>query len=556
VLVALTFRDYQTEGIERTMAAHAAGVRRPAGVLPTGTGKTIVFSGLIDRGHALGVYGERQLIIAHRDELIVQAWKKVRDVAPHLRVGIVKADTNEVRADVVVASVQTLRNLNRRNQIKNVGLVVVDECHHATAPTYRAVLDHYGCFEPAGSPGAYALGVTATMMRADSGALGEIWQSVAFRRGVAEMIRRGFLVQPRGKRIEIDKLDLDAVKMSAGDFADKALGDALEGAMAPEAIARAYREHAADLPGILFAPTVRTAELCAAALADGGFRVATVTGTTPIADRRQIFADFEAGKIQIISNCGVCTEGTDLPRAQVCVVARPTKSAGLYVQMVGRVLRPYPGKNYALVLDVTGASQKHSLITTVELDGERRKLATEGVADELLTLMDSGSAQVDADGDFFVDGTLRTTEIDLFHGSGLVWMQTKAGVWFIKGDKRYIVVLPGERAGTWDVAWLAEHHRGESDWIIRGQSDQGYAMAYAEGALVDDERRANRRRRQDWKREEITGAQRDLMHRLGVPPPPGIRLTKGEASHLIDTTIASRRIDSPLPMYARRYDNA
>lgn len=555
-------RDYQREAVDKTRAAHERGIRRPAGVLPTGTGKTHVFAGLINEAWGSGLYGERTLVVAHRDELIRQAYNKVREAAPHLRVGIVKATVNEARADVVIASVPTLRNASRRSQIRGVGLVVVDECHHATAPSYRAILEHYGCFAPPGEPGAYALGVTATMMRGDDAALGDIWEEVVFSRGVTEMIARGYLVMPHGKRVLVEKLDLDRVKMKGGDFADGDLGRALEASLAPQAVVRAYREECPDLPGILFAPTVATAQLFGDAFAEAGFAVGVVHGKTPTAERRQMLADYQAGRLQILSNCGVLTEGTDLPRAQVCVVARPTKSAGLYVQMIGRVLRPAVGKDFALVLDVTGVSQRHSLVSTVQLDGERpdRRMGdspqADDVASELLGILDmpadpvaerSGAVAAPPE---WIDGQLRTLEVDLFAGSGLRWGCTYAGVWYLLTPMRYLVVVPGEAAGSWDVAWVDKETRGASGWLIRGQRDQGVAMGFAESCLSDDERRALRRPRARARVDMATDAQKWMIRRWGGNPPEG--MTKLQASNMIDQAIASKRIDTPLPDYARR----
>jgi superfamily II DNA or RNA helicase len=140
----LKLRDYQSATIRALHTRWDAGDRRVAAVLPTGAGKTVVFSHL-SSGFVADNPGRRVLILAHTDELVSQAVKKLRDVAPHLRVGVVKASRNDVRAQVIVASVQSLRSEKRRNQIRNVGLVIVDECHHAAATTYRKILEHYGC---------------------------------------------------------------------------------------------------------------------------------------------------------------------------------------------------------------------------------------------------------------------------------------------------------------------------------------------------------------------------------------------------------------------------
>lgn len=170
IMSMLRLRDYQTEAIRAVRAAWASGMKRPAIVLPTGAGKTVVFSGLAAE---MGGHGVRSLILAHRDELIEQATGKIRAVAPDLRVGIVKAERREVRGrDVIVASVQSLIRETRRAELARdllaggvPPLVIVDECHHAVADSYMAVLRDLGCFEDDLNRGAYALGVTATLGR-------------------------------------------------------------------------------------------------------------------------------------------------------------------------------------------------------------------------------------------------------------------------------------------------------------------------------------------------------------------------------------------------------
>jgi superfamily II DNA or RNA helicase len=266
----LKLREYQTEAIAAIRQAWSDGTRRPAVVLPTGAGKTVVFAHLAAQMRERGV---RTLILAHRDELIEQAAGKVRAVAPDLRVGIVKGAQREIRGrDVVVASVQSLARAPRRAELAAAGLrlVVVDECHHAVANTYMAVLRDLGCFDEDPMAGAYAVGVTATLGRSDRVALGQVWQDVAYRRDIVTMIRQGYLVNAKGIRVKVDGLDFGQVKRMHGDYADKALAEAMHASLAPAAIARAYVEHAKDRQGVLFAPGVAMAYEMAEALRPRG----------------------------------------------------------------------------------------------------------------------------------------------------------------------------------------------------------------------------------------------------------------------------------------------
>src|SRR5688572_930526 len=181
--MSIVLRNYQTAAVAAVEQGWASGIRRPAVVLPTGAGKTVVFAALIER--FLKTHGGRVLVLAHRDELVNSAVAKIRSVAPNLRVGIVKGAQDEVRAEVVVASVPTVRAPGRRARLRDVRLIVVDECHHAPAESYLVILRHFGAMPVEGEPedtnlrrGALAVGVTATMIRSDKLALGDVWQDV------------------------------------------------------------------------------------------------------------------------------------------------------------------------------------------------------------------------------------------------------------------------------------------------------------------------------------------------------------------------------------------
>ena len=556
-------RDYQVSAVERTQSAWARGLRRVAVVMATGGGKTQVFCEAISRwADSPAGAGRRALVLAHRTELVEQAAARMRSVAPHLRVGIVKAERNDTLAPVVVASVATLASERRRAMLRDVGLIVVDECHHATAPTYRAVLRHFGALEqPDGSltGDALALGVTATMSRADGTALGDVWQDVAYRRDIGELVRAGWLVRPRGIRIRVEDLDLTRVKQTRGDYAEGQLGEAIEGSMAPKKIAEAYREHAADRQGLVFAPTVHSAGVLADALRDEGFRVALVHGMTPAPERARIIADYVAGRIQILSNCGVFTEGTDLPMCSCVVIARPTKSNGLYIQMAGRAFRLFEGKADGLILDVVGATVRHSLVARVELFGEAEaaeieqdELTAPEDADELsLALSDPLDGPDDAAGDFveYADGDIVSDIVDLFHGSESDWLCTYAGVWFLPAGNRLIAILPSPERTSYDVVAMHRYTIGQSQWLTRYVPTLALAMAQAEDSVTPAERTVVRRARA-WRAKAPSQAQRTYAQQFGITIERG--MLSGEVSNAISVAQGSGRIDPYLPAYVPR----
>jgi len=476
--VSLKLRDYQRGANDAiNTALFTDGAQRIAVVLPTGAGKTVCFADL-SKGYVSKTPGKRVLILAHTDELIRQAAKKVKDAAPDLKVGIVKGPIRQTKADVIVASVQSLRDPKKRYQIQDVGLVIVDECHHATAKTYVDILRHYGCLPvcPACYPlsvpeegcedcaampaSGKAAGFTATLMRSDKTSLAKIWQGVAYKKDISFMIRAGYLVPPRGKHIVVDDLDLAKVKKKGGDYADGDLGRALEASLAPETVAKAYVEHAKDRAGVLFAPTVASAYVFAEELDAAGIRTEVIHGALDPKERRAILARLESGETQVIANCMVLTEGFDCPRVSCVVVARPTKSSPLYQQMVGRGLRPdltiaREGQD-CLILDVVGISGRHTLASLIDLSDEEewQKILCEQDEDceeEEEGMEETGEGEAPGP-DYVLDGPIRAVDFDPLaaaNASSRVWLKTAGGTWFLSAGTDaqavYVFVIPATK---------------------------------------------------------------------------------------------------------------
>lgn len=561
----LRLRDYQREAIDSVTAAWRRGMIRPAVVLPTASGKTVIFSHLSVEWLA-DHPGQRVLILVHTQELLDQALSKLRSVAPGLRVGAVQADRNETLARVVVATVQTLRNERRRRMLRDVGLIICDEAHHAVAVTYRTIFNHFGVLglAPGEAARAVAVGFTATMVRADDLALGDVWQDVVCMRTISDMVQAGYLVRPRGIHVQVDDLDLTKVKTSAGDYQAGALGEAVETSMAPEAIAKAVTEHADDRKILLFAPTVSSAGVIADALSASGRSVGLIHGGLATGARRAVLDDFRADRTQIVAGVGVLTEGFDEPAADCVVLARPTKSQGLYIQIAGRVLRPYPGKTDALILDVVGATKLHGLVAGIDLFGEAPKEPKDpDSSDEFEDPDELDEGQQDVRQALGVDGPLVSTEVDLFAASSSRWLRTRAGVFFIPAGDRYIAILPsppqtpaqwGEhfagRGGQWgyDVVTMHKNQLHTERAIVRAVPDLSYAMAWAEGDVTPAEKTTAAKGR-SWQAMRPSGKTLALAEKLSIYVPPGARM--GEVSNMITLALATRRIDAHLPAYLK-----
>lgn len=532
-------RGYQNEALT-AIAAELVERTRTAVVLPTGMGKTVVFSHLIARTVA---DGKAVLVLVHRDELAEQAKDKITSVSPDARVGIVKAERNEVTGrDVIVASVQTLAREARRDFIRQnvtIGLVVVDECHHAVARTWVETLKAFGCFPEDGTVGTPCVGFTATLQRGDGIGLGDVWESVAYERDIEYGIDHGYLTDVRGQLVTVDGFDLATIAKSRGDYQEGRLGDALIATNAGPVVAEAYIEHATRdgeiRRGILFAPTVASAYHFAEAFEEAGIPTAVITGETPKEDRELAYKRFREGDIRVLANCMVLTEGFDAPWAEVAVVARPTQSAPLYTQMVGRVLRPWKpgGKDEALVLDVVGITPQHKLKTLKDLskievrEGESIVEAKDRIVAEREEVVKGERLR----------GEKAAREIDLFASSHSVWLQTKGGTWFIPVRGGYVVLFENAD-GSWSVGRKMDRQGGE--WIVKHVAELATAMSWGEQvAMTQDPTLADKGR--TWRRAKASPAQIDLCVRMKLASYDElVDMRRGAVSDMLSIHFASR----------------
>lgn len=545
----LALRPYQRDGLDK-IYDDLSRIQRPAALLATGLGKTVMFVHMIVEW--MDAHGERALILVHRDELADQAVDKIRTVAPHLRVGKVKGTVNEVDADVVVASVQTLWRDNRLSSLKEsyeerrrVGLVVVDECHHAVSPTYLKIMRSLGCFTK--SSGVKAVGFTATMARGDGVGLGDVWQKISFSRSVLWGISKGHLVDIRGEQITVQALDLAEVKRSgsAGDFTGSSLGEALISSGSGSVIARAYRQFASNRPGITFSPNVASAWALAEDFRELGISSAVVDGTTPRDERLKIYEDSRAGRVQVIHNCGVLTEGFDAPWIS-CVVPRPTLSEPLFQQMVGRITRTYPRKKDGLVLSVGGPSGQIRTLVDLEPGAVKTIRPGETLAEAVVREAEESNAPVAAGSPAF---ELRRRDMNLFAGSSSVWLRTPAGVMFIPLADGEIVLWPSrDEAGLWDVRYAP---RTAKKWPRLHRSlTLDLAMAWGETEAEDLEADGDlsvASRSAAWRRKKapITPGQIQALKARGLDPRPF--QTKQAASDALSVWDASMRFDRFVP---------
>ncbi len=358
----MELRPYQREAEAAILAEWDAGILRTLLVLPTGCGKTIVFSKVIeDRVRA----GDRVLVLAHRGELLEQASDKLAQ-ATGLRCATEKADESCLGSwyRVVVGSVQSLMREKRLSRFAHdyFQTIVVDEAHHVLSDGYQRVLDHFGQ--------AKVLGVTATPDRGDMRNLGQCFQSLAYEYTLPKAIREGFLSPIKALTIPL-KLDLTGVGVQSGDFKAGDLGTALDPYL--EQIADEMTRHCSDRKTVVFLPLVKTSQKFRDILLRHGFRAAEVNGTSQ--DRTQILSDFDTGKYNVLCNSMLLTEGWDCPSVDCIVVLRPTKVRSLYSQMVGRGTRLFRGKDHLLLLDFLWHTERHELCHPANLICENEEVA-------------------------------------------------------------------------------------------------------------------------------------------------------------------------------------
>jgi superfamily II DNA or RNA helicase len=355
-------RPYQQQARDHIHAEWENGHTRTLLVLPTGTGKTIVFASVAaDQVRA----GDRVLILAHRGELLEQAADKLQR-STGLVSAVEKADATCLNTwfRVVVGSVQTLQRTARLERFPHdyFGTIIIDEAHHAITDGYRRILDYFG--------DAKVLGVTATPDRGDMRNLGEVFDSLAFEYKLTDAIKEGYLCRIMAQTIPL-KLDISSVTMSGGDYAVGDLGTALDPYL--EQIAAEMAQRCKGRKTVVFLPLIKTSQKFRDLLNSHGFRAAEVNGQST--DRKKVLADFDAGKYNVLCNSMLLTEGWDCPSVDCVVVLRPTKVRSLYSQMVGRGTRLSPGKSDLLLLDFLWMTDKHELCRPADLVCEDRAVA-------------------------------------------------------------------------------------------------------------------------------------------------------------------------------------
>ena len=545
----LHLRPYQKEALVRVREAYKAGKRRVLVSLPTGTGKTVVFAHLPS---ALRMK-KRLLVLAHRDELLVQAQDKFRSVDPQLKVELEQAGTRASDdAKVVVASVPTLAGNHgaRLARLKpdDFSIIVVDEAHHAVAPTYRLILDHFGLFEPAAP--RLLIGFTATPRRGDHQGLGEVFEEVCYARDLREMIGEGYLAPMSGWRVDTD-VSLDSVNVRHGDFVESQLAELVNTPIRNNMLVKAWRDLARDRRTIVFCVNVAHAQAVQLAFAESGVRAAVVWAAQPKDERRATLARFSEGELDVVTNCNLLTEGFDEPRVDCVIMARPTRSKLLYAQMVGRGTRLHPDKTDLLVIDIADNSRTHQLpglyslfnlplnmnlsgrdASAIEREIERINRTRPWVDTTRIHSPDQIELAVERIEFFRFD-----PPAELIGHTENTWYAVPGGYRLSLPKGEWISVAPN-LLDTWDVEYgvprtgAAPVHRAPTLSLAIEAADRFVATKFPDASKLVD-------RRARWRNQAPTDKQKEMLARYEIHTPDG--LTRGQAAQMISMVMSSGR---------------
>jgi superfamily II DNA or RNA helicase len=382
-------RPYQVEAQQAILEHRARGVRSQLVSLATGLGKSVVIATL-PRLLSLRP-GDVTVVVAHRDELIEQLVDKFHVENPEATIGVEKAERRaSEECNIVVATVQTLADKRLEEFVarfkRRIALFVIDEAHHAAAPSYRAIVDAV----LGQRPEAMILGFTATPNRGDGVRLVDVFERIVYTMDARKGIDAGYLVPVKSYAVATG-VNLDDVASRGGDFVIGQLAQAVNVGQRNERIVAAYKQNTPGLKALVFTASVEHARDVAEEFVARGVNAEWASGETPREERERIVREFRGEGIDVLVNCGLYLEGFDVPSVQVILNARPTKSTTLYTQITGRALRPLDEiatplsntnsglerreliekspKPAAIVIDLVDQAQRHQLVTVPSLYG-------------------------------------------------------------------------------------------------------------------------------------------------------------------------------------------
>ena len=538
----MELRPYQKESVEsvrRDWQTHKSLL----GTMATGAGKTNCFLALLTDAHARNPH-TRSLILAHRKELIEQPRDRLYEFWPEWqgKAGIVMAEQNECYTPMVIATVQTLSSDKRLQQVLAFGAfdyLIVDESHHVCADTYLALYEKL----LAANPNMKTLGVTATPIRADGKGLRTVLEKESFHYGIREMVSQGWLVPPRWLAIQTG-ISLAGVQSREGDYVQKQLADVYETENCFDLVIETHRKYADGRKALAFTASVDGAYVLARKFNEAGIAAEAADGTTAKAHRADILRRFRTGQLDVLVNVGLYTEGLDVPPVSCIHQVRPTKSDGLYLQMCGRALRTFPGKQDALILDYAPVEVRNVCMLGDVLGVDARKDA----------YLREDAEEGEVVGGFTFDGQVKwlkgdpmeivSRQLDYLDLSPFSWF--RQGGWLTLGlgrdaeeIDRTLAISPPDREGLCAL-WLVTKDKEWTETVEMLRADtfeslsdlaQGYVDRHGSQAIIGKARQ--------WRQQPASDKQAQFAQRLGVWR---AGMSKGDCAQAITHTLALKTI--------------
>ena len=536
----IVLRPYQTEALEAVLSSEAKGISKQLIVLPTGSGKTVIFSHL----PMIRKESTPMLVIAHRAELLHQAKNKIQQMNPNLIVEIEQAQNIAGKVDVVVASVPTMGRANS-DRIEKFSkdyfkTIIIDEAHHAAAPTYRRIVDY---FQP-----NLLLGVTATPQRSDSTRLIDVFQEIVYYKTIEDLIKQGWLTRLVGYRIKTET-DLTEIEVSDGDFVQSQLQDAVNNPKRNASIVAAYQEICKERKTLVFAAGVQHAKDLALSFTKNSIVTEVILGETPDEERSTILQKFRNNEIKVLINVGVLTEGFDEPSVQAIILARPTKSTLLYTQVVGRGTRLDEGKENCLIIDISDTTKGKKPIGLPTLLGLPPDFDLNGqdlvdIAEEyksLEYLSPARAMQCLSSEDII----LQYKQVNLFmpvppnkvvlQYSKLIWSEISDNLYRLTINNHESLSIYQDTLGRWTVEYYDVNKKYKQ--TLGYQPDMRQAFVSSDVWIQDNRAEALTLLDSNaaWRADGPTPAQSKFLKSRGIAVTP--EMTKGFASQIISNII-------------------
>lgn len=553
-------RPYQQECLDAVKKELDRGVRKQLVVLPTGSGKTVVAAHM-----PKCIKPARVLFLAHREELIDQAYETFTKTYPDLRVGKEIGGTHASKDDhIVIGSVSTLgRSDNQRlkdifEERKNSPhLIITDEAHHACAETYMRVYAYFGLNKSKGKH--MSIGITATPFRGDFQKLSEVFDKITYTRKIGDMILEGYLCDIVAYHIQTD-VDLSGVQVQAGDYATGQLSSVVNTEQRNSQIVQAYREYVRGEKAIIFCVDLKHAEDMNNVFNQEGIASRFVHGGTPKEERREIIEKYRSGEIKVLTNVGVLVEGFDAADTRSVIVARPTRSPVLYTQMVGRGLRTAEGKKNMILIDIFDRSEKGAVhserifntptskcsykewkeaknfleehFPSIPPDTVAKALKTYTVEDikkkiKTMDILEIIQRAYDVGVDDFVK-----------ENSSMIWHKSSDGSYNIQSSHLGKLAIRENALGEWEL-W---HKLPRQEWALAYQGEAKKCFS-AGGKIISKHKKSPiHLRNAAWREQPPTEGQINFIQRLlGKRPMTSQPISKGEAAFIINCLLSEKR---------------